>query len=265
MSVTPRRVVSLCPSITETLVVLDARERLVGATRFCTRPRGALRGLARVGGTKDPDVAAILALAPDLVLANREENRLEDVARLEAEGVRVRTSFPRRVADVPPDVRDLGRALGGDSEAAAEALASRIESEIAALAAEPRSTPFRYAYWIWREPWMTVSDDTYVADLLRLVGGVNAYADAGERYPTTTPEESLARRAGVHLFPDEPFPFSERRHGEELARRFGDETLRLFVAGDDYCWHGARTLDGLRAVRALRQQLLVRGARKLPK
>ena len=255
MPVTPRRVVSLCPSITETLVVLGARERLVGATRFCTRPRGALRGLIRVGGTKDPDIAAILALSPDLVLANREENRREDVARLEAEGVRVHATFPRRVADVPSDVRDLGRTLGGDSEAAAEALAARIEAEIAALVAEPPAASFRYAYWIWREPWMTVSDDTYVADLLRLAGGVNAYADARERYPTTTPEESLARGAAVHLFPDEPFAFSERRHGEEFARRLGEQTRRLFVSGDDYCWHGARTLDGLAAVRALRREL----------
>jgi ABC-type Fe3+-hydroxamate transport system substrate-binding protein len=249
----PRRIVSLCPSITETLVAIGARDLLVGATRFCTRPRGVLRNLPRVGGTKDPDVAAILALAPDVVFANREENRAEDVAALEASGVAVDVSYPRRVADVPDDVRGFGRRLGGGCAAAAEALAREIARETAALEAAPPSGAFRYAYWIWRDPWMTVSDDTYVADLLRLAGGANAYGDAAERYPTTTPEESLARGASVELFPDEPYPFSERRHGEEIARRFGAASRRIFVPGDDFCWHGARTLGGLRAARALRE------------
>ena len=252
----PRRVVSLCPSITETLVAIGARDLLVAATRYCTRPRGVLRGLPRVGGTKDPDVAAILDLHPDLVFANREENRAEDVARLEARGVAVDVSYPRRVSDVPEDVRGFGRRLGGAFAGAAEALAARIESETAALATLPARGAFRYAYWIWREPWMTVSDDTYVADLLRLAGGVNAHGDAPDRYPETTPEESLALGAAVNFFPDEPYPFSSRRHGDEIARRFGPETRRLFVPGDDFCWHGARTLEGLAAARALRRELL---------
>ena len=99
---------------------------------------------------------------------------------------------------------------------------------------------------------MSVSDDTYVADLLRLAGGVNVFGGAKERYPTATPEDALARGASVHFFPSEPYPFREEKHGPEVAAVFGERARRLFVAGDDLCWHGVRTLDGLKAARPLR-------------
>lgn len=246
----PRRVVSLCPSITETLVAIGGLRRLVAATRFCVRPEGLLWGLPRIGGTKNPDIPRILDLAPDLVFANEEENRLEDVEALRAAGIDVEVSFPRKVDEVPDAIRGWGRRLGEESEAAA--LAGRIETELSALRSEPAAGSFRYAYWIWRNPWMTVSGDTYVSDLLALSGGVNVYAGEADRYPVSTPEEALARGAKVHLFPTEPFPFREEKHGKEIETLFGPAARRLFVAGDDLCWHGARTLDGLRAARKLR-------------
>ena len=99
-----RRVVSLCPSITETLVAIGGLRRLVAATRYCVRPKGMLWGLPRIGGTKDPDVARILALKPDLVFANQEENRIEDVRALQEAGVAVDVTFPRTVAEVPASI-----------------------------------------------------------------------------------------------------------------------------------------------------------------
>jgi ABC-type Fe3+-hydroxamate transport system substrate-binding protein len=248
--VTPRRVVSLCPSITETIVAIGGLRRLVAATRFCVRPEGLLWGLPRIGGTKNPDVARILDLAPDLVFANEEENRLEDVEALRAAGIEVDVSFPRKVDEVPPAIRGWGRRLGEEAEG--DALAGRIEVALAALRADPPAGTFRYAYWIWRNPWMTVSDDTYVSDLIALSGGVNVFGAEEERYPSTTPAEALARDAGVHFFPTEPFPFREEKHGAEVENLFGKAPRRLFVPGDDLCWHGVRTLDGLRAVRKYR-------------
>jgi ABC-type Fe3+-hydroxamate transport system substrate-binding protein len=255
MSQRPRRVVSLCPSITETLVEIGGLSVLAAATRFCTRPKGVLRGLPRIGGTKDPDVARILALEPDLVFANEEENRLEDVERLRDAGVEVDVTFPRRVGDVPGDVRQWGRGLQGDCVDRAETLASRIERDLAALELEPAPGVFPYAYWIWMDPWMTISDDTYVADLLRLAGGENVFGAEPERYPAASPADSLSRGAKVHFFPDEPFPFRARKHESLASKLFGPGTRRLFVSGDDYCWHGYRTLAGLAAVRDLRRQL----------
>jgi iron complex transport system substrate-binding protein len=248
-----RRVVSLCPSITETLVAVGGLSRLVAATRYCTRPKGLLWGLPRVGGTKDPDLRRILNLRPDLVLANAEENRPEDVEALRAAGVAVDVSFPRRVRDVPVDVRRLGEMLGTCDQA--EALARRIEEDLDCLESAPPGRPFRYAYWIWMDPWMTVSGDTYVSDLLRLAGGENVFESEAARYPTAMPAESLRRGTAVHFFPSEPFAFRERRHATLVQNLFGLGTRRLFVEGDDYCWHGARTLDGLAAMRRLREEI----------
>ena len=120
----PRRIVSLCPSITETIVALGGLKRLVAATRYCVRPQGLLWGLHRIGGTKDPRISQILDLKPDLVFANEEENRLEDVRALEAAGIEVDVTFPKTVAEVPVAIRAWGRRLGVPEEA--EAIAKRI-------------------------------------------------------------------------------------------------------------------------------------------
>jgi ABC-type Fe3+-hydroxamate transport system substrate-binding protein len=245
----PARIVSLCPSITETIVAIGGLKRLAGITRYCTRPSGMLWGLPRVGGTKSPDIARILDLKPDLVFANAEENRREDVQTLRDAGIEVDVTLPKTVAEVPETIRRWGRLLGTTEEA--DPLAARIEEASARLGETRGKRSFRYAYWIWKDPWMTVSDDTYVANLLSLVGGVNVYGSDPARYPTTTPAESLARSARVQIFASEPYPFSEEKHGELTAKLFGSSAHRLFVDGDDYCWHGARTLDGLKAAHSL--------------
>ncbi|HEY4229098.1 MAG TPA: helical backbone metal receptor [Thermoanaerobaculia bacterium] len=245
----PARVVSLCPSITETIVAIGGLRRLAGVTRYCTRPSGMLWGLPRVGGTKSPNIARILDLKPDLVFANAEENRREDVQALRDAGVEVDVTLPKTVAEVPETIRRWGRLLGTPDEA--EPLAARIEEAAAGLSRERGNGSFRYAYWIWKDPWMTVSDDTYVADLLSLVGGENVYGAETVRYPTTTPSEALTRDARVQIFASEPYPFSEEKHAELAARLFGTTSDRVFVDGDDFCWHGVRTLEGLKAVRSL--------------
>jgi iron complex transport system substrate-binding protein len=225
----------------------------VGGTRYCTRPKGMLWGLPRVGGTKDPDHSRILDLKPDLVFANEEENRREDVEALRAAGLEVDVSFPKTVAEVPAEIRRLGERLGETGQAAD--LAARIEAALASLEGGGPGKTFRYVYWIWKDPWMTVSDDTYVADLLRLAGGVNVFGAARERYPAASPEEALSRGARVHFFPSEPYAFRARRHEALVRELLGQESRPLFVEGDDYCWHGVRTLDGLRRMGELRDSL----------
>ena len=251
----PRRVVSLCPSITETLVAIGGLSRLAAATRYCVRPKGLLWGLPRIGGTKDPDIRRILDLKPDLVFANQEENRIEDVRAIEQAGVEVDVTFTRTVADVPASVRQWGGRLGSGSEEQADGLARSIEEAHASLLRDRPARPFQYAYWIWKDPWMTISDDTYIADLLRLAGGLNVFAAETERYPAAEPSESARRGASVQIFPSEPYPFRRNRHDGLTRDLFGSEAVRLFVNGDDYCWHGARTLDGLKAMRELREKL----------
>jgi ABC-type Fe3+-hydroxamate transport system substrate-binding protein len=189
------------------------------------------------------------------VFVNEEENRIEDVRALEKAGVEVDVTFPRTVSEVPGAIRRWGNRMGEGSEGEAETLALRIEDEERALKAESPGAPFLYAYWIWKDPWMTISDDTYVADLLRLAGGVNVFGREADRYPATTPEASLERGADVHFFPSEPYPFRREKHEPLSEQLFGKERVRLFVEGDDYCWHGVRTLDGLKSMRLLRKRL----------
>ena len=145
-----RRIVSLCPSITETIVALGGLKRLAAATRYCVRPQGLLWGLPRIGGTKDPRISQILDLKPDLVFANEEENRLEDVRALEAAGIEVDVTFPKTAAEVPAAIRQWGRRLGAEAEA--EAIAARIDAGLAELEATPAAAPFLYACWIWKDP-----------------------------------------------------------------------------------------------------------------
>ncbi|MEK7466675.1 MAG: helical backbone metal receptor [Planctomycetota bacterium] len=241
----PRRIVSLYPSGTETLYSLGLTERVVGRTSWCPPSPGAVV----MGGTKNPDLAAIRASAPDLVLACRDENRREDVEAI-SEFAPVAVADPRRVADVPAFAKRLAEVAGGEP-AKAEALASLIEDESARLAAstEPRR---RTVAFIWRGPWWTLGGDCYATDLLRLCGLDNAFAADRRTYFTLDGSEIAAARPDVLLFPNEPFPFNEFHvaalRSEIPALR--EIPARLFD-GSLLTWHGARTLEALRRLPGL--------------
>lgn len=238
------RVVSLCPSLTELVFDLGRGDALVGRTKFCVHPAGAVDAVEKVGGTKNPKVERIVALDPDLVLLNEEENRREDFEALEAAGIPCHRSFPRDVAGTAAMVRDIARSL--DAAAAGERIAADIEARAARARADAsRRAPTRYAYLIWREPWMTVSDDTFVAAMLRLAGGENAFGAAGERYPAIEPATLVEASPELVLLSSEPFPFAEK-HADELAALTGLDRSRFVLAdGELLSWHGSRTARGI--------------------
>lgn len=212
------RVVSLVPSVTETL--LDWGVVPVAVTRFCGQPT-----LPQVGGTKDPDVAAIVAMTPDLVVLCDEENRREDAQAIGSAGLAMHVITIRSVGDVEPQLRGLADRLG---QAVAPIVLPR-----------PTATTQRAFVPIWRErrgSYLTLRDDTYGASLLRLLGVANVYGEAGTRYPATTLADAAARRPDVVLAPSEPYPFSER-HRSELS----DIAPVVFVDGEDLFWWGVRT------------------------
>jgi len=237
------RIVSLCPSTTESLVALGLGGSLVGVTRYCVHPREALQGVARVGGTKNPDLAAIAALEPDLVLCNAEENREADVVEL-ARRHRVDVSHPTRVADVPPLLRRLGALTG--SEVAAEGWASAVEERLGAARA---ARPVPFAYLIWKGPWMAAASGTYVSDLLETFGGVNVFPGASGPWPRTDEGELASLAPELVVLPDEPYPFREPERDHWAGLLPGARVV--LVPGDDFCWHGVRTLRGLDAAKAL--------------
>jgi ABC-type Fe3+-hydroxamate transport system substrate-binding protein len=238
------RIVSLCPSLTELVFDLGRGEELVGVTRWCVHPAEGVARVEKVGGTKDPDVARIVALRPDLVLLNEEENRLEDARALAAAGVRCHATMPRDTGETAAMVRSIAAAL--DRAAAGERIAADIESRSArvrrAAAGKPR---VRFAYLVWRRPWMSVNADTFAHDLLAQAGGINVFASRAERYPEIEPAELAAGRPDLVLLSSEPFPFRPR-HIEELAQQTDLPPAVFRIADGEYLsWHGSRTPAGI--------------------
>ncbi len=219
------RVVSLVPSVTETLLTWGIEP--VACTRFCEQP-----ALPHVGGTKNPDVAAIVDLAPDLVVVNDEENRKEDADALAAAGLDVHVVTVRTLADVAPALAGLARHVGADFEPWPDI--------------EPAPAPHTSAFVpIWRNPWMTLNADTYGSSLLAAVGVRNVFADAPERYPETTLEAAAERRPDMVIAPTEPYPFRVS-HVPELEK-VAPVTV---VDGQDLFWWGARTPAAVERLRA---------------
>jgi ABC-type Fe3+-hydroxamate transport system substrate-binding protein len=222
------RVVSLVPSVTETLVALGVTP--VACTRFCEQP-----GIATVGGTKNPDVAAIVSLQPDVVVVNDEENRREDADALTAAGLRVHSMSPRTLTDVGPAVRALAELLGATVPAPFSADEWRSWCAARLDGAGPRR---RGAVFVWRRPWMTMNGDTYGSSLLAALGVENVFAADVERYPETTLDEVARRDPELVLLPSEPYAFGTR-HAAEVAATV-DADVRT-VDGRDLFWWGTRT------------------------
>ncbi|MGH7789973.1 MAG: helical backbone metal receptor [Candidatus Binatia bacterium] len=241
----PQRIVSLVPSLTELVCHLGAAHRLAGVTAYCTEPPEVVATLPHLGGTKNPQVDEILALAPDLVLVNSEENRRTDFDALLAAGLAVFVSFPTTVAGAATSIERLGRVL--DLEAPAGALAGRIAAAGEA-AATPGMAALRVFCPIWRRPWMSFNAETFAHDLLRCAGGENVCAGLAERYPTLELDRVAAADPQVILLPDEPYPFSER-HRSALRGLAGTTAWQQgrvhFVDGKALSWYGHRTPDAL--------------------
>ena len=241
------RVVSLVPSTTETVAALGCADRLVGVTTYCTV--GAPDDAARVGGTKNPAIAQIVSLRPDVVLANTEENRPPDLEELRARGITVHETLPKTVPEARDVVLEIGSLLGRDD--AAKAMACDIDAALdEAESADARERVVALTL-IWRRPWMAIGPDTYADDLLWRCGFANALSGATERYPKV--EQGLLLGADVVLLPSEPYEFTDADvHAvEELVPGTGVE----FVDGELLTWHGPRTAAGLRAFTALAGKL----------
>lgn len=233
------RVVSLVPSLTE-LVWALAPGVLVGRTKFCDEPAEMAAAVPAFGGTKDPDVAAIAAAAPDLVIANHEENRREDVEALRARGIRVLVTEIDSVAEAFAAIRALGQELGAEERA--EAI---VQEAADALAEPPAAPPVRVFVPIWRRPLLGLGGDTYGSSMLEACGAVNVLAGR-PRYPEVSPGEVAALRPDLVLLPDEPYRFS----ADHVAEFAGIAPARV-VDGRLLWWYGPRMAASIRALKAL--------------
>lgn len=263
----PGRIVSLVPSLTETLFALGAGARVVGVTDYCIHPAKGVATKTRVGGTKNPRVEQILALAPDLVLANMEENRKPDIELLEARGVPVYVTFPRSVRMALDELRDLANVVGAPN---ASQIIDPIKISLSRL--QPPQRRPRVFIAIWRDPWMTANGDTYVGDLIETCGGENLFrerdrkfplaADLGQgperhiqgadtRYPRVSLDEVALHQPDIVLLPDEPYRFTERDAHELQATR-GLERARVHIVdGTLVTWPGIRMGRALESLSTL--------------
>lgn len=235
----PKRVVSLVPSITETLFDLGAGDSVVGVTDWCIFPESI--GAPRLGGTKNPRVEEIRALRPDLVHMNLEENLAKHAARIE-EFAPVFVTEPKSPRDVVGLLVQLG-AIHGVGDAAAAAVAE-LERELA-LPPLPR---FTFAAPIWKSPWMWCGGDTYVSALVEVLGGTNALAHEA-RYPAIEIDIVVALCPDVIVLPDEPYAFTAD-DAAQLRESSGSRVAGPFP-GHLATWHGTRTVKGLRFLREL--------------
>ena len=249
----PRRIVSLVPSFTELTAALRLGKRLVGVTRFCTEPPEVATPVRKVGGTKNPDVERIIGLAPDLVLANREENREEDVAALRRAGLAVYVGDVRSPADARGEIERVAQLLGTVSLQQTRPLDEALEEQEHLNRLRPR---VRAACLIWRNPYMAAGGDTYIGGLLRDAGGINVFEThrSGERYPRIALAELIEAAPDLLLLPSEPYRFG-KRHREELLAQHGIPAARAgrvqLCDGQMVTWWGVRTAAALREIAAL--------------
>lgn len=234
------RIVCLVPSITELLCDLGLAPQLVGRTGFCIHPREVVRSVPKVGGTKDVKVERVRELAPTHLVVNVDENRLETVEELATFVPSVVVTHPLG----PLDNLGLYRLLGGIFGRAdgAERLCGELRRELDALAATARPRE-DVLYLIWRDPWMTVSRDTYISRTLALVGWDTAPADASSRYPEID-LASCSERVGRVLLSSEPYRFREKHLGETRGLVPGAEVS--LIDGEMTSWYGSRAIEGLR-------------------
>lgn len=237
------RVVSLVPSITELLFDLDLGAQVVGRTGFCIHPRLAVRGVPKLGGTKDVDVEALLALTPSHVIVNIDENTRETFEFLRERVPHVVVTHPNTAQDNLALYQLLGAIFGREAQAAA--LVARFNAAYAQLhTGLAGRAPRRVLYLIWREPWMTVSPATYIANMLALLGWHTLPGDTPVRYPTLSPNALRDLNADLCLLSSEPYPFRDK-HIAELHGLLGAHTPVHLIDGEMVSWYGSRAIAGL--------------------
>ena len=249
----PERIVSLVPSLTEALFVFGAGERVVGRTRYCLWPPRAVGRVPTVGGTKKVDVARLLELEPDLVVAVKEENSRENVERIQDAGVPVFVGAPESVEGALWLLRGLARVVEAPQAETALDPIERVYRRLQKGGGERRRSEAQRVFVpIWKNPYMSVGSDTYAHDVLVTCGGENV-CGGSTRYPVFELEEVEAAQPEIVLLPDEPYPFCaedvEEFYALDIPAARSDR-IHL-VDGKLLTWYGPRMASSLSQIAAL--------------
>ncbi len=230
------KIVSLVPSITETLFDLGLDKEVVGVTRFCIHPREKTKKITKVGGTKTVKTDRILSLNPDLVIANREENVKEQVEIL-GKHLNVWVTHIRNYDDALDMISELGDRTGTRNKATE--LIAGIEHRKSRLAGKPVA---KALYFIWKDPWMVAGKNTFISSMMQIAGFENA-VNSDENYPVLTPGEIEKSRAEIALLSSEPYPF-KRTDCEQFSGLFERFECKL-ADGEMFSWYGSRMLKAM--------------------
>lgn len=237
------RIISLVPSLTELLVDFGLKDKLLGRTRFCVHPEKEVKEIEIVGGTKSPNLEKIIELEPDFILANKEENRKEDIEVLRTY-TKVYVSEIGSIEDALLEFTSLGNELGVEDKA------QHINSEISDLLSKiPTEPELSVAYMIWKDPWMTVGNDTYIHSVLKHYDLKNVYGDQ-TRYPKTSFKELASKNPDLILLSSEPYPFKEK-HIVEIKEACPGSKIQL-IGGEWFSWYGSRMVDALQKLNSWR-------------
>ncbi len=252
----PARIVSLVPSLTELVCALGLRPFLVGRTGFCIHPKELLADVPKVGGTKAVDVEKIRQLRPSHLIVSREENEQPVVAELAEFIPQVIVTNPVTLEDNLGLYRLFGEQFGSQKQAAS--LIARFEQARARLSSRQYSE-LRVLYLIWKSPWMTVTQNTFISQMLQTVGlhtvpAIEGNTDAG-RYPVLAAENFSAQDADLVLLSSEPFKFG-KEHIDQVQSLPGmaDTPVRL-IDGEMTSWYGSRAIDGLHYLAEYREAM----------
>lgn len=242
----PKNIISLVPSLTELLFDLGLGNNVIGRTRFCVHPKDKVPDIPIVGGTKNPRLDKIRDLKPDLIIANKEENRQSDVDQLKREFDVLITEIST-IDEALFAIHDIGYTCGVQS--GAKNLIKEIQKKMEQVPDEPVVSA---AYFIWRDPWMTAGNDTYIHSVLSHWKYENVYGDQ-LRYPKTTLHELSLKKPKIIFLSSEPYPFKEK-HIKEVGDVCPSSNIVL-VNGEWFSWYGSRMLKAFKSLNVLRKAL----------
>jgi ABC-type Fe3+-hydroxamate transport system substrate-binding protein len=240
------RIISLVPSLTELLIDLGFKEQLVGRTRFCVNPKEEVEDIPIIGGTKNPRLNKIKEANPDFIVANKEENKKEHIDELRDE-CRVKVTDIATIEDALITMHELGKELGAKEKT--KKLIRQINTVLDDIPEEP---PLRTAYFIWKDPFMTVGHDTYIHSVMDHWKLRNVFGEK-ERYPEVNFYDLAEKDPELILLSSEPYPFEEK-HIPEFEEAFPN-TRVLLVEGQWFSWYGSHMLHSFKRLNTWRKAI----------
>lgn len=241
------KIISLVPSLTETLIDLGLIHQLKGRTKFCIRPSDDVMSIPIIGGTKNPRIESIIDLSPDLIIANKEENRKEDIEKLQSAGLKVLVTDIYDLRSMIEAMQSIGNATNTTEKA--DELTHQV-NDLYLQVTKPHD-PLRACYLIWNDPMMTIGGDTFISSMLPYAGMTNAFKEYN-RYPEVAMTNIIKEDVDIILLSSEPYPFKSH-HAEAIQQQTGIKTI--LVDGEAFSWYGSTVIKKYEYIQEIKRDI----------